>query len=163
MLAKIGRVIVWTLAAFGGGTILLFTILIALGVGQDKPAGDNPSNAEAVESAPAEQPAEPTEKELQQLAAERDLWVTLLCRDAVEDLLISPATAQHPRNQTNLTHPGGMMTLLESYVDSQNAWGAVVRTRYRCLIEFVGPSYDLDHVGSRKSWSVPEIQVIEPS
>ncbi len=65
---------------------------------------------------------------------------TTLCKRAVEQKLVSPASAKHPWVLSkDVTHDlGNNRYRVLSYVDSQNKFGAMLRTQYDCVVERVG-------------------------
>ena len=66
----------------------------------------------------------------------------VLCENAVKETLRSPGTADFPFGHVmNVTHSGGRHRLI-SHVDSQNALGGVVRTRFSCVTEGRGGDVD---------------------
>ena len=68
------------------------------------------------------------------------------CTDLVTNRLRSPSTATFPGYLMNLDQTrylgNGRYEML-SYVDAQNPFGAVIRTHFRCLAEYVGGSRDV--------------------
>lgn len=55
----------------------------------------------------------------------------------VEDKLKSPSTANFPVYSEEMVTDGGSGAfLISAYVDSQNGFGAKVRTRYSCLLQY---------------------------
>jgi hypothetical protein len=55
---------------------------------------------------------------------------------AVEAQLKSPSTAKFPWAGTDHVHQSGNIFMVRSYVDSQNSFGAMVRTYFVCKIEY---------------------------
>ena len=63
----------------------------------------------------------------------------VLCETAVEQRLRSPGSADFPFGHVvTVTHLSGNRHELVSYVDSQNLFGAVLRTHFRCVTEGTG-------------------------
>ena len=70
----------------------------------------------------------------------------LLCEDFVRERLIAPSTAKFPSSRKEadiwtLGKDSGMYEnafRVESYVDSQNSFGAMIRSYYTCDINYVG-------------------------
>jgi hypothetical protein len=63
--------------------------------------------------------------------------VVALCRTSVERLLKAPKTAEHAGifDDGKPTSIDGCTTVYASYVDSQNSFGAMIRTRYLCTYD----------------------------
>jgi hypothetical protein len=54
--------------------------------------------------------------------------------------LRAPASADFPfASMNSVRSAGANRWLLASYVDAQNAFGATIRTQFRCLVEGSGP------------------------
>jgi len=69
----------------------------------------------------------------------------IMCREFMLDLLISPSTAEFPGWLSDwpkvvpyLGDTTGRSWEVGSYVDSQNSFGAMIRTSYVCNITYVG-------------------------
>lgn len=63
----------------------------------------------------------------------------LHCQDAVKKRLKAPSTAKFPRYERGIVYANvGMRYTVNSYVDSQNGFGAMLRTNYTCELEQVG-------------------------
>jgi hypothetical protein len=61
------------------------------------------------------------------------------CQEAVESALKAPATAKFPSDAFHgVTDVGGWRYQVHSYVDSQNSFGALIRTSYTCDVQCVG-------------------------
>ena len=57
-------------------------------------------------------------------------------RDQVRLLLKAPSTAKFPRTSDDqVTDMGGGTFEIKSYVDAQNSFGAMIRTRYTCSVK----------------------------
>lgn len=77
-----------------------------------------------------------------------------LCESAMTRQLRSPASADYPFGHvTNVTGIGGSRYRLVSHVDSQNAFGAQLRTRFRCVVEGSGDQL--------QGYKVVELSVLE--
>lgn len=66
--------------------------------------------------------------------------VTNACQAAVTQRLKAPRTAQFAsvgETRVNAMRPGERYDVV-SHVDAQNAFGALIRKRYRCEVEFTG-------------------------
>jgi hypothetical protein len=62
-----------------------------------------------------------------------------LCESAMTRQLRAPGSADYPFGHvTSVTSAGRNRFQLVSYVDSQNAFGATLRTRFRCVVEGSG-------------------------
>lgn len=61
--------------------------------------------------------------------------------DFVEKQLKSPSTAKYPKvmeKDNHITELGNNRYKINSWVDSQNSFGATIRTRFSCIIIFEG-------------------------
>lgn len=65
---------------------------------------------------------------------------SVLCRNHMESLLRAPSTAKFPwlddYVEHNEIHDGSIMVTVNSYVDAQNGFGAMIRTKYICKVEY---------------------------
>ena len=62
-----------------------------------------------------------------------------MCRDFVRDRLKAPSTAKFARISTNyITDLGSGSYRVRAYVDSQNSFGAQLRTEYTCEVKHQG-------------------------
>lgn len=78
-----------------------------------------------------------------------------LCYSLIEDQLVSPATADFPFLAQAIWPRGRQRYEVESYVDSQNGFGAMVRTEFSCDLQYSG-------TGDRnllQSWKVHSVAV----
>jgi hypothetical protein len=58
-----------------------------------------------------------------------------VCQEFVTERLKAPATADFaPRHESAISSSSGDGYEIESYVDSQNGYGAQIRTRYTCIV-----------------------------
>lgn len=69
----------------------------------------------------------------------------VFCQYVVKNSLTSPATAKFAGyRETAAQHRGGGEYEVISHVDSQNVFGALIRTKYYCHVQFDGKgSWDL--------------------
>lgn len=58
------------------------------------------------------------------------------CRETLKKALTSPATADFPFWGPDSSIPFGDRVTIVDHVDSQNSFGALVRTNYRCIVRF---------------------------
>ena len=64
---------------------------------------------------------------------------TVLCEHAMTQRLRAPGSADYPFGHvSSVTKAGENRFQLVSYVDAQNAFGAKLRTRFRCVVEGSG-------------------------
>jgi len=61
-------------------------------------------------------------------------WVA--CQTMVKSRLKSPSTADFPADYRNSVARSGSSFTVKSFVDSQNSFGATVRTNYICEVRF---------------------------
>lgn len=71
-----------------------------------------------------------------ELSTARAITATL-CEQAMTSRLRSPSTADYPFGHVASVTPDGASNRyrLVSHVDSQNGFGATIRTRFRCVVE----------------------------
>jgi hypothetical protein len=64
----------------------------------------------------------------------------LMCEQHfVKDKLLAPASAKFsPDSETNAISYGNEVWIVTGYVDSQNAFGAMLRSPYTCTVKYVG-------------------------
>lgn len=60
----------------------------------------------------------------------------VFCRNTLREALTSPATADFPFWGPDSSVPFGNRVTIIDHVDSQNGFGALVRTNYRCIVRF---------------------------
>jgi hypothetical protein len=78
----------------------------------------------------------------------------VLCENAMTQRLRAPGSADYPFGHVStVTRAGQNRFQLVSYVDAQNAFGAKLRTRFRCVVQ--GSGDDL------KNYKVVELTVLE--
>lgn len=70
----------------------------------------------------------------------------VVCQQFVEDRLTSPASAEYGDTYSRATtHLGGGRYRVETYVDSENAFGATLRSDFTCVVSHVsGDRYRLE-------------------
>jgi len=70
----------------------------------------------------------------------------------VEKQLKAPATAKFPLySESKVTDLGDGKYKVDSYVDAQNSFGAMIRTNYTCTLKYVGDD----------KWQAEEVQLLE--
>jgi hypothetical protein len=74
----------------------------------------------------------------------------VMCQNVVENQLKSPATADFPWLDRSIYKKGKWRYVIKSYVDSQNSFGATIRTNWHCDIQYKGEGEPLN--GS--SWTL---------
>lgn len=75
------------------------------------------------------------------------------CEVAVKEHLLSPASAEFAFIDARISHYPRQEYRVASYVDSQNAAGAMLRTHFSCTIRFTGSG----RPGEPSSWTVPSV------
>jgi hypothetical protein len=76
-----------------------------------------------------------------------------MCQSFVEDRLKAPRTAKWPWGYTNyVTHLGGGRYRIKAYVDSQNSFGALLRTHFTAEVRWTGGS----------NWRLESLELQEP-
>ena len=73
-------------------------------------------------------------------ASSQDLLAFNYSEEFVKERLKSPSTASFPRSSEKrdyITKLGENKYLIEAWVDSQNGFGAMIRSKYSCTITFV--------------------------
>jgi hypothetical protein len=82
------------------------------------------------------------------------------CQLNVENRLKSPSSADFPSSlSTDIRDVGNNVFEIRSYVDSQNSFGAMIRTDYFCKIQYIGSEAD-DEADSR-FWSLLQLDFAE--
>ena len=129
--------------------ILLITIvglvIIGLITGEDKTP--EPSLEKVViEEEPkivAEQKIKPATKPKEKLFASKG-GAIVYCKNLVKSKLTSPATAKFPWNTVVDAFPAENHTTYHvlSYVDSQNKFGAMLRTHFKCKLKATGNDFE---------------------
>jgi hypothetical protein len=62
----------------------------------------------------------------------------VICKQFLEKRLKAPSTADYPMlSETNRSLVGNIFTVT-AFVDSQNSFGAMIRTNFYCQVEYVG-------------------------
>ena len=80
-------------------------------------------------------------------AHELTLGAWTACQQFVEARLKAPATAQFPTVDQAAVHSFGSGRYgVESYVDAQNSFGAMLRSRYACALKYDGTNWRLDAI-----------------
>lgn len=71
---------------------------------------------------------------------EKDLSVEafVLCKNIVQEKLLSPTTADFPLLDRQTWAKGHQSYKIRSYVDSQNQNGAIIRTNWNCYMKYKG-------------------------
>lgn len=63
------------------------------------------------------------------------IYAYAISKQFVKDRLRSPSTAKFPWSATETTDLGARGWRVKAYVDSQNAFGAMIRTEYTCEVK----------------------------
>lgn len=89
----------------------------------------------------------------QEFNLEREMLnATTRCQMLVQNYLKSPSTAKFPADYTkHVTVIDDVHFNIESYVDSQNSYGATIRTPFTCKLIFTG--------GGQKGWELVEFDI----
>ena len=69
--------------------------------------------------------------------------------DFITERLKSPSTAEFPGifdKKDHITDLGGGEYQINSWVDSQNGFGAMIRSRWSCKIKFVGDKVQAENI-----------------
>ena len=70
-------------------------------------------------------------------------------KEFVKDRLKSPSTAEFPgtyEKKNHVTDLGNGIYLINSWVDSQNGFGAIIRSHWSCRISFVGGKVQAENI-----------------
>jgi hypothetical protein len=87
---------------------------------------------------------------------DRDAEAFVMCQEPVRARLLSPASADFPFLDHETVRLGdGHRYRVRSYVDSQNRYGAMLRTHFTCVIEYRGGGDWPDPV----NWKVIELDL----
>ena len=101
------------LTLFGGFFLLVFIIIIA------STSGDTSTDIAQEDNSPS------------------DIEVCVQAQMMVESLLKSPSTADHPACMYGSLSKEGDTYTFGSYVDSQNGFGAMMRTNYKVILTYL--------------------------
>ncbi len=76
------------------------------------------------------------------------------CQDIVKGELVSPSTADFPFMDFSANAAPDNLYIIKSYVDSQNGFGATIRTRWRCKARYIGGDK-----ADPRSWKLVDLQM----
>jgi len=77
----------------------------------------------------------------------------IIHQDIVKNLLKSPSTADFPWNDYRCSRSTDKLYRITSYVDSQNGFGAMIRTDYQISLEYQG-----GEPADPRSWKMVDFQ-----
>ncbi|MDR7091760.1 hypothetical protein [Cellvibrio fibrivorans] len=102
--------------------------------------------------------AEKREAALQELEKE-DLSVAayIICQQHTKDNLASPASADFPFLPDEVLAFKGHSYIVHTYVDSQNKFGAMLRTKVLCKVKYKGTSAKDEERLDIKKWELREL------
>lgn len=84
----------------------------------------------------------------------------IICQVYVKNNLKSPATAKFPSSSsTDIRELEDNLFETRSYVDSQNSFGAMLRTNFYCKIKYIGPLDGDEYLNS--NWQLIDLQFIQ--
>jgi len=84
----------------------------------------------------------------------------VICQLYVEDNLKSPSTADFPApSLTDIRDMGNNVFEIRSYVDSQNSFGATIRTNFFCKVQYIGTPTDDESLPH--NWQLLELKFID--
>ena len=152
------KVLKWGGIGVGGFVGVIIAIGVVLAALEDfagitLPDAPTPTPAEIraealEESRKAEEKARQAEEKALEEAPEPEhsavgAWV--VCQQFLEGQLKSPASAKYPSGYPDYTtHLGAGQYRVAAYVDSQNAFGAMIRTDFTCMVQHTqGDTYSL--------------------
>jgi len=92
-------------------------------------------------------------KALEEAEIDRSVAAFINCKELIKRRLKAPSTADFPWSADS-TQREGQTYVVFSYVDSQNGFGAMLRSQWQCKIRFIGGD-DL----SLSSWQLEEIGI----
>lgn len=117
--------------------LLLIIFIPVLFGGLIKGGSDGPSHSTAPVM-PLRSAAPVPVKKVEMRADQHDanVMAAVLCNQRVKDSLKAPRTAKFPWVQEASFN--GRTAVMSSYVDAENGFGAMIRTRYICTVEYRG-------------------------
>lgn len=127
--------------------IIIGIFLIGLIAGEDNETAQKaPPEKEIIE----EEPKIVVEPEVQEIIEPKEKifgskgGAIVYCQNLVKNKLISPATAKFPWNSVVDVFPAETNTTYHvlSYVDSQNRFGATLRTYFKCKLKSTGNDFE---------------------
>lgn len=127
------RKLYWTLGIIGG----IFFLFI-IGSSDDSSISNTSNNAVTEQAAPSV----PTESQAK-----------IMAQGMVKQLLKSPSTADFPSFDYTTTNVGNKYTVV-SYVDSQNGFGAMIRSSWRVVMTHNGGEWN-----NPGSWTLKELYI----
>ena len=77
-----------------------------------------------------------------------------LCEMRARDTLKAPRSAKFP--WVKKASFDGSLAILNSYVDAQNSFGALIRTNYICTLRYKGGA-----ATDSESWNIEEFMILE--
>lgn len=89
-------------------------------------------------------------------ARDLSLAAVSICKDLVRDQMVAPGSAKFPRFDYQAHSLKRQRYVVKSYVDSQNVFGATLRSNYHCDVQHDGQGERLDAA----SWTVHELEVL---
>jgi hypothetical protein len=101
------------------------------------PASQRLQKSARVALAKAEEAENEQKADSEMRAHPQDLMARVVCKEAVEARLKAPATADFPSFGWNVADLGKWHYSVSSYVDSQNSFGANIRTTFTCDVQCV--------------------------
>lgn len=110
-------------------------VVLALGAVGSQLSDEEPAVTDAPSSSTTDEPEPEPEPEPAYDLSEDSISATVMCEEFVTDRLRSPSTADFPWTSERETYnPKRNTWTIVSYVDSQNGFGAEVRTDWVCEI-----------------------------
>lgn len=85
---------------------------------------------------------------------DRSSAASAVCKQAIKDMLISPSTADFPFLPDATFRGRKSKYTIKTHVDSQNAYGALIRSKWHCEVQYSGSGNDYDI----SSWTVSELE-----
>lgn len=135
------------------GGLVAFVLFVAFGLwvsqctesGRQNVAEWNAREEERTQRLASQRAAKEAEEQQEAIReAQEDLGIEakVMCEDFVRDRLLAPATADFPWLDYE-ANCSGEQCAVRSYVDSENSFGAKLRTTYRCVVRKSGDRWEL--------------------
>lgn len=91
-------------------------------------------------------------------AKDLSLYAVTRCRDLVRDELIAPSSADFPWVPDQTAYKRRNRYFVSSHLDAQNQYGAMIRLRYECDVQYDGTG----DKALASSWKVHHLNVFRP-
>ena len=85
-----------------------------------------------------------------------DVFAVTACQRVIKQQLASPSRADFPFSDKQVAYKGRNRYVVESYVEAQNQFGAVIKNNWKCDIQYQGDSSGKSVLSN---WKVHEVKI----